>query len=270
VQEQPQPKAQPASTEAVEEARAEGIEQGRAETQAAADEAVADEQAKCADLRAQLRTLKLEIEQERNAKVVQQSAAESKLERETGLLMEQVEELKVDFESLSLDKEMVEEELEQLTAEHEQSQRLVKQLKEERELLQTTAAATPPASSSRGEAPDLDLAQVTDQNAKLREAVTRLHESTTSEISALTQKLKTAEKELKEHNRMSQELETVKLSLAKHVEENAELLSRVETLGGLEAMVESLTERNLDLSEEAARAVEDQKALREEVRILCQ
>ncbi|OQS03941.1 glycoside hydrolase [Thraustotheca clavata] len=152
-------------------------------------------------------------------------------------LNDTVEMLTLEKETLEMDKEIAEERIEDFEME-------VEKLK----------LAVEIAGSGDDAAMHLDLnsSSVHEENAKLRIALKALHDRFSDEKLDLTKSLKDATRQVAELSRYREEVEEITVKMAKLSHENEELKEMLDVASAYESMVESLTDKNLQLGERVA------------------
>ena len=178
-----------------------------------------------------------------NAKALNDSKRIADMEAQINELMDNLEMLTLDKEQLVVDNEMLQAQLEDLT------------------LSSSQHAVGNVTSNSNTVGTSADLA---DENAKLREALRRLHQQSTndkSEWDTLKQQC----------NDDRLELETLRVFKSRADQEMTDLRQAVDAAGSYESIIESLTEKNLMLMQRTAELevtvhdVEEQHELSEEL-----
>ena len=176
---------------------------------------------------------------------------ENRYERELTRLQAELQSTKDEIEGLSLDKEqfevekdLAEEKVEDLELELEQAQQAST-------LLQTKISDMQALIDSRESLSEEEKSKdvLLNQNSKLREALKRLHESSLQDKSALSKELKGKEKEIAMLTKSQEEVGKLRESNKSLEEQIEHLKGIVDTCEAHGSMIETLSERNLELTE---------------------
>ncbi|KAM8899114.1 dynactin subunit 1-like isoform 2-T2 [Spinachia spinachia] len=166
------------------------------------------------------------------------------------------------IEMATLDKEMAEERAESLQVEVDSLKEKVEELSMDLEILRHEISEK----GSDGAASSYHVKQLEEQNGRLKEALVRMRDLSTSE----KQEHVKLQKQMEKKNTELETLRTQKEKLQEEVKQAEatidELKEQVDAALGSEEMVESLTERNLDLEEkvrELRETVTDLEAINE-------
>ncbi|XP_037334619.2 dynactin subunit 1-like isoform X1 [Pungitius pungitius] len=166
------------------------------------------------------------------------------------------------IEMATLDKEMAEERAESLQVEVDSLKEKVEELSMDLEILRHEISEK----GSDGAASSYHVKQLEEQNGRLKEALVRMRDLSTSE----KQEHVKLQKQMEKKNTELETLRTQKEKLQEEVKQADatidELKEQVDAALGSEEMVESLTERNLDLEEkvrELRETVTDLEAINE-------
>ncbi|XP_003384705.1 PREDICTED: dynactin subunit 1-like [Amphimedon queenslandica] len=198
---------------------------------------------------------------------LQQQLKQAKKEaRDAQLTKEQVEdelrELSDAVEIATLDKEMAEEKCEGLLAENEALKEQIQELSMDLEILQNEISE----SGYEGAAASGQLKQLEQQNNRLKEALMRLRDVSNEEKSEHQLLLRDFEKQTQVLSQTNEQKSRLEEELKGAEEFIATLKEQVDIAMGAEEMVEKLTEQNLKLEEDIVQlneAVSDLEALRE-------
>lgn len=169
-------------------------------------------------------------------------------------LEEQVSELTQNLELLALDKE-------QQAIELEAAEESIQALEAELAQLQLKASLSIQQAAAGPTVADAEV-----QNERLKEAILKLHQTTTAEIGALKTRVKELEGFEARAAEKSREVASLLSWQADAKERLEELSTRVDEASGYEALLEKLTETNIDLSEknmQLAETVADLEASQE-------
>ncbi|KAI9883914.1 MAG: Fructose-2,6-bisphosphatase [Watsoniomyces obsoletus] len=178
---------------------------------------------------------------------------------------EQQAEHEVTMEMATLDREMAEEtaevlktELEALKSKTEELELEVEVLREENQLLNEEVPAEERASQG--------WLQMEKSNERLREALVRLRDMTQQQEEELKEQVKSLEEDVQELSGVKGQLESAEGKLKAAERNIEELRQQLETALGAEEMIEELTERNMNMSEEISElraVIEDLESLKE-------
>uniref|UniRef100_A0A8C2Z9K7 Dynactin subunit 1 n=1 Tax=Cyclopterus lumpus TaxID=8103 RepID=A0A8C2Z9K7_CYCLU len=176
--------------------------------------------------------------------------------------MEEMSDTADAIEMATLDKEMAEERAESLQLEGETLKEKVEELSMDLEILRHDISEK----GSDGAASSYHVKQLEEQNGRLKEALVRMRDLSTSE----KQEHVKLQKQMEKKNTELETLRTQKEKLQEEVKQAEatidELKEQVDAALGSEEMVETLTERNLDLEEkvrELRETVTDLEAINE-------
>ncbi|XP_054457216.1 dynactin subunit 1-like isoform X2 [Anoplopoma fimbria] len=176
--------------------------------------------------------------------------------------MEEMSDTADAIEMATLDKEMAEERAESLQVEVESLKEKVEELSMDLEILRHEISEK----GSDGAASSYHVKQLEEQNGRLKEALVRMRDLSTSE----KQEHVKLQKQMEKKNTELETLRTQKEKLQEEVKQAEatidELKEQVDAALGSEEMVETLTERNLDLEEkvrELRETVTDLEAINE-------
>ncbi|TNN50489.1 Dynactin subunit 1 [Liparis tanakae] len=176
--------------------------------------------------------------------------------------MEEMSDTADAIEMATLDKEMAEERAESLQLEGETLKEKVEELSMDLEILRHDISEK----GSDGAASSYHVKQLEEQNGRLKEALVRMRDLSTSE----KQEHVKLQKQMEKKNTELETLRTQKEKLQEDVKQAEatidELKEQVDAALGSEEMVETLTERNLDLEEkvrELRETVTDLEAINE-------
>jgi len=158
------------------------------------------------------------------------------LENQIMELHDEMEVLTLDKETLMMEKEDVEEKLEEAKLEAEAAK-----LEAEHAMLAASEKAEVAGSG------DQDITELQDQNTKMREALKKLAEISQTEKAELTKKIRALEKEAVQVPQLKSEIEGLKYWKEQTLVELTELQEQVDTGNAFEEMLETMTEKNLDL-----------------------
>mmetsp|Transcript_32602 Transcript_32602/g.51915 ORF Transcript_32602/g.51915 Transcript_32602/m.51915 type:complete len:1151 (-) Transcript_32602:38-3490(-) len=193
-------------------------------------------------LEAQLERSNLESDAKSKALVSKLERTVEKQSTELEELNEMIETLTLDKEQFGVDKELAEEKAIELELELEQLK-----LEFEEEKLQRETSSHQVVSEKSG---DDAAASVLAENSKLREALSRLHSASTTEKTELARQVKALTKENETLVRDATEVKDLREKKKLLDEEVEELKSMLDTTQAYESMVESLSEKNLELADE--------------------
>jgi dynactin 1 len=186
----------------------------------------------------------------------------AQLELEKQELDNTIEDLTLDKEGLLEEKEALQDKLEEYRLDMETAQMEVEELKMELEDAQTAteravqgdsvpvATAETSAEADANEQAERKAHALATQNARLREALIRLREQTTMEKMEITKTLRAAEKQALEGKSLMEEIEALRATKSKNDEEINDLKDMVEEGAAFESMVEDLSDRILALEED--------------------
>jgi hypothetical protein len=192
-----------------------------------------------------------------------QAVAMGKLERQVASQLKELEELQSMVESLTVDKEMLEEEKDVAEDKVLEAELQLEQLKLDLAAAQAAAQAAPSAAAHAADKAGPD--GVAAENEKLREALKRLHAASTQDKAEALK----ASKALRAERDAAQAAlsEAVRAARAETTAQIEELKQSLDAARGSEALVERLSERNLELGDEAAELRAANEEL-EELRLL--
>jgi len=227
----------------------------------ALEEAIQVEKTKRSELEMEVRALSNQAEKKDMDSEVKTRAANAKLERTIEKLQSEVEELNEMVETLSLDKEQLE--LDKDLAE-EKATELELELEKQKLDLEEAQLKQGAVASAATEGGADDLAQ---ENAKLREALKRLHTASTAEKSELAREIKNLTKEREILQNDAAEFDDLQKTKSVLLAEVEELKNMLDTAQAYESMVEALSEKNLELADQNAELREANDEL-EELRLL--
>ncbi|XP_047471228.1 dynactin subunit 1-like isoform X3 [Penaeus chinensis] len=168
--------------------------------------------------------------------------------------MEDTQELTENVEMLTLDKEMAEEKAETLQLELDQAKERIEELTLDLEILKTEmsggGAGTP--TDGDAEATTFKVRQLEQQNSRLRETLVKMRDLAAHdkhELQKLQKDMETKKTEVTELNRSRVKLTSQVAELEQTI---SDLQEQVDAALGAEEMVETLTDRNLNLEEKVA------------------
>ncbi|XP_071536927.1 dynactin subunit 1 isoform X2 [Panulirus ornatus] len=168
--------------------------------------------------------------------------------------MEDTQELSENVEMLTLDKEMAEEKAETLQLELDQAREKVEELTLDLEILRTEmSGSTTPGESG---ASSLQVKQLEQQNSRLRETLVKMRDLSAHdkhELQRLQKDMETKKTEFIELNRARDKLASQVAQLEQTI---SDLQEQVDAALGAEEMVETLTDRNLNLEEKVTELLE--------------
>ena len=233
------------------------------EAAAAAEERATEAESKCNALQARLS--RIETQQDKSqASARKKAVATSKAERRCKELEEEVAELNEMVETLTLEKE--EFQLEKELAE-EKAVDLQLELEQKTAALEDARAASV-ATASSGSSPTVDTVDgnkttnsgdvhnthdnLVSQNNKLREALLRLRDSSARERANSERRILALEKDTATSREASEKVRSLEADNARLEEAVEHLKDQVDDANGFETLVEDLTERNMELTDEAA------------------
>ncbi|KAK8406587.1 hypothetical protein O3P69_007298 [Scylla paramamosain] len=168
--------------------------------------------------------------------------------------MDDTQELTENVEMLTLDKEMAEEKAETLQLELDQAKERIEELTLDLEILKTemSGAVTP----TDGVANSLQVRQLEQQNSRLRETLVKMRDLSAHdkhELQRVQKDLETKKGELADMARAKDKLAAQVGQLEQTI---SDLQEQVDAALGAEEMVETLTDRNLNLEEKVAELLE--------------
>lgn len=168
--------------------------------------------------------------------------------------MEDTQELSENVEMLTLDKEMAEEKAETLQLELDQAREKVEELTLDLEILRTEmSGSTTPGESG---ASSLQVKQLEQQNSRLRETLVKMRDLSAHdkhELQRLQKDMEIKKTEFIELNRARDKLASQVAQLEQTI---SDLQEQVDAALGAEEMVETLTDRNLNLEEKVTELLE--------------
>ena len=164
-----------------------------------------------------------------------------------------LEGVEAEVEVLTLDKQLKEEEAEELTLELDEEKERYKQLEEEVHRLRATADKTKEdvLSTLSVTADQREALRLSEQNKQLSTALRSLRDLTVSEKERNRASISTLEEEVKRLKAVEDEHKTLLSRHARLEKDVAEYRQHLDEASEYEQMVEHLTERNLQLSEQA-------------------
>jgi dynactin 1 len=225
---------------------------------AAAEERAGAAESKCNALQARLS--RLESQQDKTQESARKKAAATskaerrckELEEEVADLNEMVENLTLEKEEFQLEKELAEEKAVDLQLELEQKSAALDDA-------QAASVATSSSSTSSGGSTKTDSGgaqnnhdELVSQNNKLREALLRLRDSSAHERADSERRILALEKDAWVSREASEKVRTLEAENARLEEAVEHLKDQVDDANGFETLVEDLTERNIELTDEAA------------------
>ncbi|XP_069980801.1 dynactin subunit 1 isoform X6 [Penaeus vannamei] len=168
--------------------------------------------------------------------------------------MEDTQELTENVEMLTLDKEMAEEKAETLQLELDQAKERIEELTLDLEILKTEMSGGGGATPTDGdsEATSFKVRQLEQQNSRLRETLVKMRDLAAHdkhELQKLQKDMETKKTEVTELNRSRVKLTSQVAELEQTI---SDLQEQVDAALGAEEMVETLTDRNLNLEEKVA------------------
>uniref|UniRef100_H3CNJ1 Dynactin subunit 1 n=1 Tax=Tetraodon nigroviridis TaxID=99883 RepID=H3CNJ1_TETNG len=178
--------------------------------------------------------------------------------------MEEMSDTADAIEMATLDKEMAEERAESLQVEVDSLKEKVDELSMDLEILRHEISEK--GTGSDGAASSYHVKQLEEQNSRLKEALVRMRDLSSSEKQEHTKLQKQMEKKNSELETLRSQKEKLQEELKQAEATVDELKEQVDAALGSEEMVETLTERNLDLEErvrELRETVTDLEAINE-------
>ncbi|XP_042867895.1 dynactin subunit 1-like isoform X15 [Penaeus japonicus] len=168
--------------------------------------------------------------------------------------MEDTMELSENVEMLTLDKEMAEEKAETLQLELDQAKERIEELTLDLEILKTEMSGGGGGTPTDGdsEATTYKVRQLEQQNSRLRETLVKMRDLAAHdkhELQKLQKDMETKNTEVTELNRTRVKLTSQVAELEQTI---SDLQEQVDAALGAEEMVETLTDRNLNLEEKVA------------------
>ncbi|XP_078717657.1 dynactin subunit 1 isoform X2 [Lampetra fluviatilis] len=167
--------------------------------------------------------------------------------------MEEMADVSDAIEMATLDKEMAEEKSESLQQEVENLKEKVEELSMDLEILKHEIEEK----GSDGAASSYHVKQLEEQNARLKEALVRMRDLSTSEKQEYLKQQKHMEKKNSELDTLRAQKEKLQAELQQAEGIIDELKEQVDAALGAEDMVETLTERNLNLEEKVRELMEN-------------
>lgn len=168
--------------------------------------------------------------------------------------IEDTQELSENVEMLTLDKEMAEEKAETLQLELDQAKERIEELTLDLEILKTEMNGG--GASADGVANSLQVRQLEQQNSRLRETLVKMRDLSAHDKHELQRIQKDLETKKTEMADMSRAKEKLAAQVGQLEQTISDLQEQVDAALGAEEMVESLTDRNLNLDEKVAELLE--------------
>ncbi|XP_045128447.1 dynactin subunit 1-like isoform X5 [Portunus trituberculatus] len=168
--------------------------------------------------------------------------------------MDDTQELAENVEMLTLDKEMAEEKAETLQLELDQAKERIEELTLDLEILKTEMSGV--GTPTDGVANSLQVRQLEQQNSRLRETLVKMRDLSAHdkhELQRVQKDLETKKGELADMARAKDKLAAQVGQLEQTI---SDLQEQVDAALGAEEMVETLTDRNLNLEEKVAELLE--------------
>ena len=165
-----------------------------------------------------------------------------------------MEELVLDKEAIQEEFEMAQDKLEELRIDVESAQIEIEELRDELEKAREANninSLSVEGGNTNNEEEDV-MQALSQQNARLREAILRLREQSSMEKLNLTQQLRSVEKEAQTANSKLQSLTVEKSNSDDLKRQVAELMEMVDQAGAMESMVEQLSDRVMGLEDDIA------------------
>ena len=224
----------------------------------AAEKKAMDAESSCAALQARLS--RLESQQDKTQESARKrTAAASKAERRCKELEEEVaelhdivENLTLEKEEFQLEKELAEEKIVDIQLELEQTTAALEDAKIVR---MSKAASTSSVTSDKtptSQDAEHNIEDLVDQNDKLREALLRLRDSSAQERAEGERRILALEKDVHALHAVSEKVKTLQEEKSSLEETVEHLKDQVDNANAFETLVEDLTERNIELTDEAA------------------
>ncbi|XP_076067204.1 dynactin subunit 1-like isoform X5 [Oratosquilla oratoria] len=168
--------------------------------------------------------------------------------------IEETQELTENVEMLTLDKEMAEEKAETLQLELEQAREKIEELTLDLEIMKTEMSGTglTPVEGGGDGQNSLKVKQLEQQNERLRETLVKMRDMSAHdkhEVQKMQKELESMKSEIEELSRTKEKLSTQVTDLENTI---SDLQEQVDAALGAEEMVETLTDRNLNLEERVA------------------
>lgn len=168
--------------------------------------------------------------------------------------MDDTQELTENVEMLTLDKEMAEEKAETLQLELDQAKERIEELTLDLEILKTemSGAGTP----TDGVPNSLQVRQLEQQNSRLRETLVKMRDLSAHDKHELQRVQKDLETKKGELTDMARAKDKLAAQVGQLEQTISDLQEQVDAALGAEEMVETLTDRNLNLEEKVAELLE--------------
>ena len=183
-------------------------------------------------------------------------------EKEKEELTEKMEEVSMNLESVSLDKEISEEQCNEF-------QREIEQLKGQIDILEANQSSLPPPSSSSPSSEEFDaniIKDLQENNDRLKMALMKLRDVSLDEKQSSSKRIKELEKENAVIPGMEEKLERLESALSIAETSIEELKEQLDAALEAESMIEEMTEKNMDLEqkvEDLQFSIDDLEALRD-------